>query len=212
MPILGDDNLLRTLDPAASDTRFGWARSLSPWTSGHRLLASAGGASKLAGLNEYPIGDGDHIEIVRGVGADPDAAGFAYEVENLTLPLTADISEPDDFLDAILLVYPSHDQRDSAVVLPRVEYGGTPPSGPYWMVTDTDEIELAYGWNSDDSEYLDAPIGSLIEVIVPTTADITVLWTPATAGEAIVLAATDFFAGGVVGGDDGIITLQRAFA
>lgn len=209
-----DSDLLRTLVPLTAAQRLTYSHGRKPWTPGYRARAYVRtDTGKLAGFDAYAIGDTDHVELLRGTGTAADSTGKAYDVTGLTLPTDTDITDCEDYLNAVLMVYPSLERRGEAVVIERLAKDAS-LSGvtrPYWQVIDANTFKVGYAYASGPL-YSDVPAGWVIEVIVPTAADIDVLVAGSTvAGNMSIVTVKDFMAAGVAGTDDGVITLDRVF-
>lgn len=207
--------LIQTLAPAAPDTRMSWSRGRRPWTPGYRAKARVDGdTGTLCGLNAYHPTDTDHVNIFRATGAAAAATGVAYDLasdSDLVLPEDTDISDAVDFLNCICIAYPSMDQRTTAgVILPRLAKNAALGTGPFFRVTDANTFRVGYSYAAGPL-FADVPAGWLIEVIVPTPADIQVLLDAVADGNESVQDVCDFMAAGVVGTDDGVINLNRIF-
>jgi hypothetical protein len=214
MPIAAA-TLLQSLAPAAPDTRLSWSRGRRPWTPGYRALARvAGDSGTLCGLNAYHPTDTDHVNIFRATGAAAAATGVAYTLasdSDLSLPTDTDITDAADFLNAICIAYPSADKRTTdGIILPRLAAGASLGTGPFFRITDATHFRVGYSYAAGPL-FADVPAGWLIEVIVPTLADIQVLLDGVADGNESVQDVCDFMCAGVVGTDDGVVNLNRIF-
>lgn len=214
MPTLNvlETDLIKKLQPAAPATRASYSRMRRPWTPGYRAIAQADDATKLAGFNSYHPGENTlHTCSLQGAGAAAGASAPLYTLPTgatLVLPVTADITDAADYLDAVCVIY-APDDRDNAVLVPRVEFGGSDLTAQFWRVESATTFSLAYSYAAGPL-YSDIPRGWTIELQVPAAADIQDLWDPAAADTTIV-KLTDFMAAGVVGTSDGNILLNRVF-
>lgn len=205
-------DLIKKLLPADPGTRASYSRMRRPWTPGYRAIARADAATKLAGFNSYHPGDNTlNTCSMTGRGAAANATPPLYTLPaaaELVLPVTADITDCVDYLDAVCVIY-APDDRDNAILVPRVEFGGADLLGMFWRVESATTFTLAYAYAAGPL-YSDIPAGWTIELQVPITADITTLWEPG-AADTTIASLTDFMAAGVVGSEDGNIVLNRVF-
>lgn len=209
-------DLMRTLDPAAAETRIAYSWRTKPWTPGYRCRAEAEAAAGLYGFN-YPgkVGISDVNERIIGAGAAAAASPFTYTT-TLTLPQTADITAAEDYLDAVLIGYPlPWEQNDgSGIIFDRIETGGSFPAvgaitRPTFQITGANQITVAWG-NDGGTNYVDIAKGYIMELIVPDSGagakiPVTELKEFAAAGQDVV-DVTDFICA-----DTATVNLDRIF-
>lgn len=205
-------DLMRTLTPATLATRMAFSGWKRPWTPDYRLRAVAAAATRVYGVNAPGLMSGlaaGKITLASGAAAADNATPFTYTpTPAVTLPVTADLTDADDLLDAIAIWYP-RDRRGDAQVIRRVEYGGSAltDGSPWWLVASTSTITTAKGYAG--GKHTDWTVNDVIEIYVPSAADITLLKTFAAAGEDAI-KAMDFMAAGFSTAV-GNVTLQRIF-
>jgi hypothetical protein len=178
--VQGSD-ILRVLDPASVTTRASYSFGQAPWTPGELMRVESEGAAGFAGFNYPGRLDTDQLETIAGNGAAAAAAAFTYTTR-LTVPGTADITAAEDYLDAVLVVYPGdyYKSRGTGYLARRINGGaGSIPAANtlsatdpdiYWKRTGANEISVVFGREGATTDYRDIPAGWVMELVVPTAA------------------------------------------
>jgi hypothetical protein len=203
-------DLVRVLDPAAATTRGSYSRMRRPWTPGYAARLDASAAGLLFGFDAYHPNDAEHVIRMQGLGQAPNAAPFLYTVPAGTLPqlpVTADVTEADDYLDCVALVYPNDSRSDSAdSMLERIATGGGNVTRAMFRVQSATTFNIAVSHGG--GLYSDVPPGWTIEIQVPPASAIVGMY-DGTAPTAVFLK--DFLAAGGAG-KTGVLSLNRVFS
>lgn len=211
-PVLtvAETDLIKVLDPAAAVTRASYSRMRRPWTPGYRAKAEAADAAVLAGFNAFHPDDGEHVNILQGVGAAAGATVPSYALPSgteLVLPETDTLTTALAYLDAVCLIYAPGD-RNNAILVERVATDGADVTRQFWRIDDASTISIAYAYAAGPL-YSDIPAGWCIEIQVPPAAGAEFgpanIWSPAAAGITVV-DVKDFMAATTAA-----ITLNRIF-
>ena len=191
--------------------RASYSRQRRPWSAGYRAKAVASAAAELKGFNSYGSEDTDHVIFMRGTGTAAAATPETYEMPagSPLLP-TSDataIIESENYANAVCLIYPPG-ERSNALLLERIGDGAADVTRQFWRIDADDTVSIAYTYAAGPL-YGDVPAGWIIEIQVPTTADIVTLTAPAGAATTVV-PVTDFMVAGGTGAT-GSFVLDRIF-
>lgn len=187
-------DLLKTLDPAAAATRAAYGKRRRPFVAGYKARYRAEGASIVYGVND-PGSLSTKCETLNGAGAADNASTFTYAVATLSMPTTTDLTDAADYLNAIMVAYRAGDEAN-AILVTRLakDAAASTDNTPYWSVKDGNEIYTHYGYA--DGKHVDWPVGWILRLIVPVSADIgTALISTTAVGEGVV-TVRDFMAAG----------------
>lgn len=203
-----DTDLIKNLANTGA-SRISYSRQRRPWTPGYRAKAVSSAAAELKGFPSYGSEDTDHVIFMRGQGRAAAAVPLTYDTPtgSPALPTNATIVESEEYLNAVLLVYPPG-ERTNAVLIERIGTGVADVTRPFWQVDDSNTISIGYTYAAGPL-YADVPAGWIIEIQVPTPADIETLTAPAAAATTVV-PVTDFMAAGGTGAT-GSFVLNRIF-
>lgn len=203
-----ETDLIKTL-AASGLGRISYSRQRRPWSAGYRAKAVASAAAELKGFNSYGTEDTDHVILLRGQGRAAAATALVYDLPagSPALPTDGTVVESEEYLNAVLLLYPPG-ERTNAIVIERIGTGVGDVTRQFWQVDDADTISIGYAYAAGPL-YSDVPAGWIIEIQVPTTADIVTLTEPAAAATTVV-PVTDFMAAGGTGAT-GTFVLDRIY-
>lgn len=200
-------DLIKVLNPAAASTRAAYSAQRRPWLPGYAARYRAEGAALVYGVNHPGYLDATKVTRFSGAGATATTSPFAYTMPSgaPTLPVTASLTEANDYLDAIMV---ATSLDGTKTLVPRVAYGGSTLASAFWRVTSTTAIVTASGVSGGN--FTDWPAGTMLEIIVPAATDLVKLVDASGAGEAAVLTLKDFLAAGG-SGKTSVVELNRVF-
>ena len=158
-------DLLKTFDPADAATRAAYGKRRRPFVAGYKARYRAEGAAIVVGLND-PGSLSSKCETKAGAGAADNASTFTYAVSTLTLPTDTDLTEADDYLNAVMVAYKVGDEANAILVTRLAKDAAAPTTNaPYWSVKDADEFYTHMGYAG--GKHVDWTTGWILRVIVP---------------------------------------------
>ena len=174
-----------------------------PWSAGYGARARAEGAVTLYGVN-HPGETSPRVIRIQGAGAANNATPFTYTVDASAIAALTAIgaSLPQDTaftttlaLNAFGLMYALKNQAN-ATLATRIAKSASVPAAvdaltPWFQITGTNTVALAYGGVTSGGLYKDLPLGWEFDLILPDPSTIVTLKTFAAAGEDVV-KLTDF--------------------
>lgn len=193
----GDDNVDTDIDvtteiPVGAIVRFGAA------TTNYTVIAITSSNIQFTPVLAANVADNAIIKY-------GTAFSYAIPANSVTLPTTSDLTEANDYLNAIMIVY--HDNTyTNGTIVPRYAAGALPVTGAFWSVTDASNFITSQAVGSDGL-HVDWAVTDSLEIIVPLTASIVKIFDQATA---LAMPAYDIMAAGG-SGKTGFVDINRIF-
>jgi len=203
-------DLEKVLTPGTLAGRAALSKMRKPWTYGYAIRCETTGTGICVGVATPGDNDLTKRNVLQGAGAAASATPFTYTLptgSGITLPTPADVTAAVTYANAILLAYAPGD-RSNATIVPRIATGGANlAAGPFWRCETGTTFTTVGGGTT--GAFTDWAVNYVLELIVPATGDITVLFDQAnTTGPLIVPARGIYVAGD--NGKTGNIILTRA--